>query len=111
MLFTKMEKERKVQIYGVGVGYGIQSLVSKEKLKQKIYYHTFLPLFIYCLFLFSDLKWKTQTKSKDRLISTAGNNNKHIYELLFTSQTRQLSLEEIMSPLVSITQLNRVYIL
>lgn len=100
VLFTKIEKERKVQIYGVGVGYGVQSLVSKEKLKQKIYYHTFLPsflIYLFFMFLFSDLKWKTQTKSKDRLISTAGNNNKHIYELLFTSQTRQLSLEEIMS--------------
>ena len=93
VLFTKMENARKVQIYAVGVGYEIESLAAKNLLP-------YLPsLFPYLLFvyLFSDLKWKTQAKSKDRLISPAGNNDKHIYKLLFTSQTRQLSAEEIMS--------------
>lgn len=99
VLFTKIENARKVQIYVVGVGHEIESLASKEELQQKNLLPYLPSLFPYLLlmYLFSDLKWKIQAKSKDRLISSAGNNDKHIYKLLFTSQTRQLSAEKIMS--------------
>lgn len=77
---------------GEGGGSGIQHLVSKENHNKNTDCHTSLPpfLFIYCSLGFSDLKWKTQTKPQNRLISTAGSNKQLIHELLFTSQTNKV---------------------
>lgn len=86
------------------------SLLPQEGNCNKNYHHIFLPSLIYLLFsmfLCSELKWKTQAKSKDWLISTKGNKNKHIHELLFTSQTKKIIVSRRdyeFRPLVSIIQ-------
>lgn len=51
--------------YGVAVGYGTQSLAAIEKLQQKLSITVFssLPSLFIVLYVFTDLKWKTQAIS------------------------------------------------